>query len=111
MVISQPFAEAHQLAQGDYISVILNGQAERLFISGVGLSPEFVYQVGPSSILPDYLRYGTFWMPRPALESALELQGAGGQDVVRRDELPSEHFLANEIQQLKVMSLVLPAIF
>lgn len=75
MVISQPFAEAHQLAQGDYISVILNGQAERLFISGVGLSPEFVYQVGPSSILPDYLRYGTFWMPRPALESALELQG------------------------------------
>lgn len=48
-----------------------------------------------------------------AVKQALDgnLQRAGGQDVVRRDELPSEHFLANEIQQLKVMSLVLPAIF
>ena len=139
VLISEPFAEAHGLRPGDSIRAIINGRAQQLSISGVALSPEFVYQTGPADLLPDYERFGVFWMNHRALANAFGLDGAfnslvlslqsgasadaviealdamlapyGGIGAYDRDDQSSHRFLSEEIQQLRVMATVLPTIF
>ncbi|MEE4639609.1 MAG: ABC transporter permease, partial [Wenzhouxiangella sp.] len=76
VVVSEPFAQAHDLRPGDELRVIIRGRFERLRISGIALSPEFIYQVGPNDLLPDYARYAVLWMNRRALGNAFGLDGA-----------------------------------
>ena len=64
VVLNEPFATAHELSPGDQIHAIINGNRRRLDIVGVALSPEFVYALGPGSLMPDDLRYGIMWMGR-----------------------------------------------
>lgn len=139
VVVSEPFAQAHDLRPGDELRVIIRGRFERLRISGIALSPEFVYQVGPNDLLPDYARYAVLWMNRRALGNAFGLDGAfnsvlaslqagarteqvieqmdrilapfGGIGAHDRDELISHRMLSEEIAQLKVMAVVLPGVF
>lgn len=139
VVVSEPFAEAHGLEPGDELRVIIRGRFERLRISGIALSPEFVYQVGPNDLLPDYERYAVLWMNRRALGNAFGLDGAfnsvqaslqagsrpesviehidrilapyGGIGAHDRDELMSHRMLSEEIAQLRVMAVVLPGVF
>lgn len=139
VVISAPFAEAHELTIGDSISAILNGRLQPLRISGVALSPEYIYQLGSGSLLPDYERFGVFWMSRQALASAFDMDGAfnsvsltlqqgadealvklllddllaryGSRGAYTRYDQVSHRFLSEELDQLKVMSIVLPVIF
>ncbi len=139
VVVSQPFAEAHGLDLGDELRVIIRGRYERLRISGVALSPEFVYQVAPTDLLPDYERYAVMWMNRRALGNAFGMDGAfnsvvasvqagadqrdvidridrllapyGGIGAHDREDVMSHRMLIEEIGQLEVMSIVLPAIF
>ncbi|MBK1646078.1 ABC transporter permease [Thiocapsa imhoffii] len=139
VLISEPFAEAHALEIGASVRAIINGRLQTLTVSGVALSPEFIYQVGPADLLPDAARYGVFWMNRSALARALDLDGAfnsvllslqagaaeedvidaldwalaryGGIGAAGRDDQVSHRFLTEEIAQLRVMAIVLPAIF
>ncbi|MCG5501746.1 ABC transporter permease [Ectothiorhodospira lacustris] len=139
VVISEPFAQAHDLHPGDRLTAIINGRLERLTISGVVLSPEFIYQVGPTDLLPDYQRYGVLWMNRRGLAQAMDLDGAfnsvlislqagaveaaviealdlrlaayGGIGAVGREDQVSHRFLSDELDQLRVMAVILPTIF
>ncbi len=139
VVVSEPFAEAHGLQPGDELKLIVRGRYERPRISGIALSPEFVYQVGPNDLLPDYERYAVMWMNRRALGNAFGLDGAfnsvlasvqagaspeevidhidrvlapyGGIGAHDRDDLISHRMLSEEIDQLKVTAVVLPAVF
>jgi len=139
IVVSAPFAEAHNLNVGDTITAILNGRMQPLMISGVALSPEFIYQLGPGSIMPDYERFGVFWMSRQALAAAFDMDGAfnslalslqahadhqqiiaeldhrlgryGSRGAYTRDEHLSHRFISEELAQLRVMAIVLPTIF
>jgi putative ABC transport system permease protein len=139
VVISEPFGEAHGLRPGDALDVIIRGRLERLRISGIALSPEFIYQIGPADLMPDYERYGVFWMNRRALGHAFGMEGAfnsvvltlqaaadertvidgldhilapyGGVGAYGRDDQISHRFLGEELNQLGVMAVVLPAIF
>ena len=139
VVIGEPFAEAHGLRAGDRLKAIINGRFQILTVSGVALSPEFVYQVGPADILPDYKRYAVLWMNRRALAHAMDMDGAfnsvllslqagadqdpviealdrqlaryGGIGAIGREEQVSHRFLSEELDQLRVMATVLPAIF
>ncbi|NCA69947.1 MAG: ABC transporter permease [Sphingobacteriia bacterium] len=138
-LVSEPFAIAHGLGPGDRLTAIINGRLEVLTISGVALSPEFIYQVGPADILPDYQRFAILWMSRRALDRAMDLDGAfnsllvslqagtdpipviaaldrrlaryGGSGAVARADQTSHRFLTEELKQLRVMAIVLPAIF
>ncbi|WP_429885609.1 ABC transporter permease [Geoalkalibacter halelectricus] len=137
--ISEPLAEAHGLRPGDSLRAIINGRLETLTISGVVLSPEFVYQVGPADLLPDYERYGVLWMGRRALGRAFDMDGAfnsvvltlqagadergviealddllapyGSVGAYGRADQPSHFFIKEEIAQLRVMGTLLPAVF
>ena len=139
VLISEPFAQAHGLRAGDSLNAILNGRLERLTVSGVALSPEWVYQIGPADILPDYERFAVLWMNRRAVANAFDLEGAfnsvlfslqagadaaaiieavdailapyGGMGAHDRSEQLSHRFLEEEIDQLRVMAVMLPSIF
>ncbi|WP_290650665.1 ABC transporter permease [Aquisalimonas sp.] len=139
VVISEPFAQAHGLRPGDRLTAIIRGRLEAVTVSGVALSPEFVYQIGPADLLPDYERYGVLWMNRRALANAFGMDGAfnnvvltlqaeadeaavierldailaryGGTGAHGRDDQSSHRFLAMELDQLRVMAVVLPTLF
>ncbi|HSO84410.1 ABC transporter permease, partial [Thiocapsa sp.] len=138
-VLSEPFAEAQGLRAGDRLKAIINGRLQTLTVSGVALSPEFVYQVGPADILPDYKRFAVLWINRRALAHAMDMDGAfnsvllslqagadeatviealdltlaryGGIGAMGREDQVSHRFLSEELDQLRVMAIVLPAIF
>lgn len=139
VVLSEPFAEAHRLRPGSSLGAIMNGKKRTLRVVGIALSPEFVYAIGPGSLMPDDKRYGILWMGREALAAAYDLDGAfnavalsllrgtrsdgvidrldrlldryGGVGAYDRDEQISNWFLMNEIEQLKSLATILPAIF
>lgn len=139
VVISENFAEAHQLKLGDTISAILNGNQRQLTIVGLGLSPEFVYSIGPGALMPDDRRYGVLWMSYESLAAAFDLEGAfnyvsiallreanpkqvisqldvileryGSVGAISREDQVSNWFLENEFRQLKNMAETLPVIF
>lgn len=138
-VVSQDFAEAHGLRQGSRLTVVMNGQRSDLAITGIALSPEFIYALGPGEMMPDPRRFGVVWLPRPALEQAFDLKGAfsnlavrlapgvsetgviteldrltapyGGGGATGRAEQTSHAFLDAELKQLEAMAKVLPPIF
>ncbi len=138
-VVSDVFALAHSLRPGDRIGAVVNGKRKGLRIVGIGLSPEYVYQVAPGSILPDSRRYGLLWMGREGLAAACGLEGAfndvvatlspgaspgdvlarmdsllapyGGLGAFGRDDQVSHRYLSEEFRQLENMASVFPVIF
>ena len=139
VVVSEPFAEAHDLQLGDRFGALLNGRRRDLEVVGVALSPEFVYAIGPGALMPDAEHYGILWMSRKALAAAYDLEGAfndvslslwpgyqaeavipaldrllapfGGIGAYGRADQISHWFLANEIKQLRTLARILPTIF
>ncbi len=139
VAVSEAFAEAHGLRAGDELRAIINGRLTGLRVSGIVLSPEFVYQIAPTDLLPDYERYGILWMNRRALASAYGMEGAfnnvvaslqaGAVEAEVIDELDralraygaigahgrydqhSHRFLHEELQQLRAQAAILPTIF
>lgn len=138
-VLSEPFAEAHGLVPGSHLRAIMNGHWRELEVVGLALSPEYVYTIGPGSLMPDDLRFGVIWMGRKGLQAAFDLDGAfndisvgllrgtapdpvirqidellsdyGGAGAYKRADQISNWFLMNEIEQLKTMSSILPVLF
>ncbi|TVS12930.1 MAG: ABC transporter permease [Wenzhouxiangella sp.] len=139
VLLNEPFAEAHGLRAGDRLKAIINGRLETLSVSGIALSPEFIYQVGPADILPDYERFGVLWMNRRALARAYDMDGAfnhvgltlqagaqpqavigavdaalaryGGIGAHDRDDQTSHFFVTENQQRMGVLATVLPVIF
>lgn len=139
VVVSEGFAQAHGLMPGDRFAVLMNGQRRLLQITGIALSPEFIYALGPGDMMPDPRRFGIVWLPRPALAAAYDLEGAfsnivlklapgaeeaaviaaldritapyGGAGATGRKDQLSHAFLDAELQQMSAMVRVLPPIF
>lgn len=138
-VVSEGFAKAHGLVPGASFTVLMNGQRRALQVTGIALSPEFIYALGPGEMMPDPSRFGIAWLPRPSLEAAFDLKGAfsnlvlklapganvdrvieavdqltapyGGVGATARKDQISHAFLDAELQQLNAMVKVLPPIF
>jgi putative ABC transport system permease protein len=139
VVIADGFATAHGLGPGDHLPVLMNGTRRELLVTGVALSPEFIYALGPGQMMPDPRRFGVVWAPRAALEAAFDLEGAfsnvvlklapganpdqvietldrltsryGGIGASPRKDQISHAFLDAELKQLSAMVKVLPPIF
>ncbi|MCK5666064.1 MAG: FtsX-like permease family protein, partial [Thiotrichaceae bacterium] len=132
-------AQAHQLHAGDQISMIVNGKKSRLYIVGIALSPETIYQIAPGTIIPDFSRYAIVWMPYKELETIYDMKSAfnelsiklfdhvkaeliikqldqllkpyGGLGTYKREHQTSHHFLNEEFKQLENMGSSLSIIF
>jgi len=133
------FAEAHGLSPGDTLTAVINGRKRRLIITGIALSPEYIIQIAPSATLPDFKRYGMFWMGRRALGAAYGMEGAfnslaltlergaseqdviarlddllrpyGGLGAIGRADQMSHRYLSEEFRQLAQMAFLYPLIF
>ena len=75
-VVSEAFANANGLRAGDTVVAIMNGRRDTLIITGIGLSPEFVFEARAGETLPDNNRFGVFWMNYRAVAVAFNLDGA-----------------------------------
>ena len=139
VVLGERFAEAHGLEIGGSFLALLNGRQREVRVVGVALSPEFIYVLGPGSLLPDDKRFGIIWMNRDALAAAFDMEEAfndvsltlvrgvrpepvidaldavldeyGGTGALARERQLSNNFVQNEIEQQDNMAAVLPTIF
>lgn len=139
VALSENFAIANGLRPGDSLRAILNGKMRDLTVTGLLLSPEFIYLIGPGRIMPDDRHYGLIWMGQDAAEAAADLAGAfndvavqltrnasvdqviaeldhllapyGGTGAFGRDRQTSHAFLQSELEQLGAMALILPPVF
>lgn len=139
VVVNEAFAEAHALQAGDHFAAVINGHLKKLTVVGIALSPEFIYQIAPGAIMPDFKRYGVLWMARRHLESAYDMDGAfnnvvlsittnavvenvidkvdyilapyGGIDAHDRYWQLSHRFLSEEFKQLQQMASLFATIF
>ena len=76
VVVGEAFAKANHLSPGDNIVAVINGRRDTLFITGIGLSPEFVFEARAGETLPDNKRFGVIWMNYRAVAVAYDLDGA-----------------------------------
>ena len=139
VVISQAFAEANGFAPGDSFSATMGGVKRTLSISGIVLSPEYIYSIGPGQMVPDNRRFGIIWMRYAEAAAIFDLNGAfnsvsiklargasesgvvealdsllkpyGGRGAHGRSQQVSYAFLDSELVQLEGMSATLPPIF
>lgn len=139
VVASEVFCKAHGFQPGDRIAAIINGRRRLLTITGIGLSPEYVYAVRPGEIFPDRRRFGVFWMAHSALAAAFDMDGAfndvsiklsrgvsaqavigrldpllapyGGRGAIPRALQTSAWTVENELGQLQMFGFILPLIF
>ncbi len=137
--INEAFAEANGVRPGADVRVVLNGRVQSFQVTGVALSPEFVYAVKPGLPIPDDRLYAILWVDRAAAEAAFDMKGAfndalvslapgadpkpviaeldrlldayGSVGAVERRDQPSNRFLEDELNQQKVMSITVPFIF
>lgn len=137
--VSEAFAEAQGLQPGSHLTAVINGRRQRLLIVGIALSPEFIYQIQPGAMFPDYKRYGILWLNRTPLATAYDLDGAfndvvlslfpgarestvldrvdallaryGGLGAYGRVDQLSHRYLDSELRTLVQMAVILPLIF
>ena len=76
VLVSEAFADAHGLRLGDSVTATINGRRQSLRLVGVVLSPEYLIQIPPGTLLPDDRQYGIFWMSERQLEAAYDMKEA-----------------------------------
>jgi putative ABC transport system permease protein len=139
VIVSEAFTEAHGLHTGDALPVIVNGRRKDFRIVGIALSPEYIYQIAPGTVFPDFERYAILWMGRTPLATAYDMEGAfndvvltlqagahlddvidrldallapyGGLGAYGRQDQLSHRFLSEEFRQLERLAWLFPAIF
>ena len=118
---------------------ILNGRWQTLRIVGIALSPEYVYEIRGTEIIPDNQRFGILWIQQEALATAFDMEGAfndvsltlmpgaseaevifqldqqletyGGLGAFGREDQISHTFISDEIRQLSAHAVFVPSIF
>lgn len=139
LAVGEAFAEAHGLKPGAQIAAVLNGAKETFRLSGIVLSPEFVFEAPPGAALPDNKTYGVFWMPYKELATAFQMYGAfnsvaltlapgaseraviaavdrvlapyGARGAYGRIDHPSDRRVDDEIRVLQGLSVAFPLVF
>ena len=139
ILAGQAFVQAHGLQLNEPLAFVINGRQRTLRLVGIVYSPEYIVQIQPGSLLPDYKRFGVFWMNQRHLSAAVDMQGAvndltltladrdaepevlaavdrllepyGGMGAIGREHHISHRFLEDEIRQLTMMAWIAPTIF
>lgn len=138
-VISEAFSLANRLTPGSKLTALLEGKKKVLTVSGIALSPEYVYVFRPGGFLPDDKHYGILWMKKESVEEIFDMSEAvndivfdfapnakknsvlkevdqklniyGGLGSYDRDKLPSHSFLRDEFKQLRTTAFSIPMVF
>ena len=139
VVVSDAFADAHELKPGDSVPLVLGGVRREVTVVGIGLSPEYVMVLNPADMAMDAKKAAVVFMNHDAVAAALDLEGAfndavfritpgadeapiidaiddvlehyGGLGANGRDRQISHYFLTQELNQLGSMSSQVPPLF
>jgi putative ABC transport system permease protein len=139
VLVGEAFAQANHLQPGDHVGILLNGRREQFRVTGIVLSPEFIFESRPGSALPDNRTYGVFWMPYKELAVAFNLDSAfnylalslapgaperpvltaldslltpyGGRGAYGRADHPSHIRVSDEIRILHTLAIGFPVVF
>lgn len=139
VLVSEIFARANQLRPGDEITAVLNDKIQRLRVTGIAVSPEFIHTLIAGTPLPDDKRFGVFWMNESALANAFDLKEAfnsitlkigpnasrekiieqldqvldryGSLGAYGREDQGSHRMVSDEIRQNRVTATIMPVIF
>ena len=141
VIVNEAFAKAHRLGPGDWIRLVLNNRRQELFIVATAISSEFVYLLGPGTILPDPEHFGVFYLKQSYAEDVFDFDGAANQvlgllgpevkgsaagllDEAERllssygvfttiplEDQASNKFLTQEIEGLRSFAFFMPCIF
>lgn len=139
VVLSDAFAQAHELQPGDALPLVLGGVRREVTVVGVGLSPEYVLVLNPADMAMDPKEAAVVFMNRDAVAAALDLEGAFNDAALRltpgaselavidrvdaildpygalgaygRDRQTSHYFLSQELNGLDNMSSQVPPLF
>lgn len=138
VAVLEAFAKAHRLRSGSVLPAVINGTRRELRVTGIVMSPEFVFAIPPGGMADDK-RFGVLWMDREVVSAAFRLEGAfddvslrlqpgasehgviervdqvlapyGGLGAVTRDRQPSNFVVSNELHQLASYALIGPITF
>jgi putative ABC transport system permease protein len=138
-VLLEQFAVAHHLEPGDQLPVVINGRQRNLRIVGLALSPEYVLAMSGREMMADNRRFAVLWMLQSAVAPAFDMDGAfddvafllepeaslpsvlaaidrelapyGGYHAIPRTKQLSNWSLTSELDMLRTLALVIPAIF
>jgi putative ABC transport system permease protein len=139
VLVHKSFAKAHRVHAGDRFQVSFRGQKTQVIVSGIAISPEYVYALSPVSLFPDDKHFGIFWMNKAQLEMLTQMQGSynnivgrvsknvslggikaeldhilkpyGTMGSIDRSKQLSYFFIQDEIRQQKSMAAIIPGIF
>lgn len=138
-IVIEGFVKAHGLAIGDRIPAVIEGRLQHIAIVGTALSPEYVLAMSGHEPMPDNRRFVVMWMARSAIAPAFQMEGAfddvvlqlepraavpdvlaavdrelapyGGYHAVARDKQLSHMALQSELDQLRTLAVIIPAVF
>ena len=123
------FAEARDLKVGDKITFEFDNQTITKEIKGLGYSPEYIYEVSPSSLTPDFhemgfaylsykafpenLKYNTMLVKYDIKDSDFEdkLDGIDYLSVTKKEDHLSVSKFSDEMAQHKMIGDVFPVVF
>ena len=139
LLLSVGFAGKHGLDPGDTLGAVINGRYQTLRITGLALSPEYVYEIEGGGFATDEELFGIGWMSESALKAMTNLDGAfndvalllepgasedeviaavnqvlepyGGLDAYAQKDQPSAQIVHDEIQQNQTTADILPVVF
>lgn len=138
-LVNEAFATALRLKPGATLDMIVHGHRERITLTGIANSPEFIFVSAPGEMFPQPERFAVLWMGRDALGQAYDRRGAFNEAVIRlapgadprpavaaidavlkpygsagvhgRDRMMSDRFLREELDQLGVLAAFVPTFF
>ena len=139
VAVHEAFARAHGLELESELNIIIQGNAQRVKIVSITISPEFVYPLNPATPLPDDLHFGVLWVPQKQLEFLAKMKDESNSIIVKlennissegvlreidevlrpygnrgayqRKYQLSNMFVEDEIQEQKVLGMFMPFIF
>jgi putative ABC transport system permease protein len=138
ILVNEAFATARGLAPGDEITLLMNGRLQRVHVTGIALSPAYIFAAAHGGFADD-TRFGVVWMSEERLAAAYDLRGAfnllalrladdaqvdaliatldrelapyGAAGAYARKDQLSNKVLTQEIDEQRVFGTVLPAVF
>ncbi|MBE7380123.1 MAG: ABC transporter permease [Leptolyngbya sp. SIO1E4] len=139
VLASEAFVNANHLDLNDTVGAIINGRWQTLRIVGTALSPEYIYAIRGTEMVPDNEHFGLLWMQQEALSTAFDMKGAfndvslalmpgaseaevifqldqrletyGGLGAFGREDQISHTFISDEISVLSAQAILMPSIF
>jgi len=76
-IVSEDFFKANNMAVGQIIEPIVNGERIKLSVIGTAKSPEYTYEIRDAAeLIPDHRKFGVVYVKKSHLQTILDFRGS-----------------------------------